>query len=83
MLLTVVLVLIVLNSFTLYTLLVQTANAQPYVRGTTLKVVPAVQGLSSPTSMAILDDNNILVLEKEGQRGTQMSHLQSGFISPE
>jgi glucose/arabinose dehydrogenase len=40
--------------------------AQPSVSDTALNVEPAVEGLSSPTSMAFLDDNNILVLEKEG-----------------
>ncbi len=32
-----------------------------------LKVETIVNGLSSPTSMAFIDNNNILVLEKEGQ----------------
>jgi glucose/arabinose dehydrogenase len=63
---TVILIIILLSSFTLSTLLVHTAHAQPYVRDTTLNVEPVVQGLSSPTSMAFLDDNNLLVLEKEG-----------------
>src|SRR5918994_4322697 len=40
--------------------------AQPSVSDTALNVEPAVEGLSSPTSMAFLDNNNILVLEKEG-----------------
>ena len=40
--------------------------AQPSVSDTVLNVESAVEGLSSPTSMAFLDDNNILVLEKEG-----------------
>src|SRR5918992_1526829 len=40
--------------------------AQPSVSDTILNVEAAVEGLSSPTSMAFLDDNNILVLEKEG-----------------
>jgi glucose/arabinose dehydrogenase len=31
-----------------------------------LKVEPAIEGLSSPTSMVFLDENNIIVLEKEG-----------------
>jgi glucose/arabinose dehydrogenase len=31
-----------------------------------LKVEPFVEGLSSPTSMAFLDNNNMLVLEKDG-----------------
>ena len=40
--------------------------AQPSISDTVLNVESAVEGLSSPTSMAFLDDNNILVLEKEG-----------------
>ena len=36
------------------------------VSDTALKIEPAVEGLSSPTSMAFLDENNIIVLEKEG-----------------
>ena len=44
----------------------QTAHAQPYISDTTLNIEPAVEGLSSPTSMAFLDNNNLLVLEKGG-----------------
>jgi aldose sugar dehydrogenase len=36
------------------------------VSDTALKIEPAVEGLSSPTSMAFLDEDNIMVLEKEG-----------------
>src|SRR5512133_304549 len=44
------------------------ADAQPsIIKDTTLKVESIVSGLSSPTSMAFLDNNNILVLEKGGQ----------------
>ena len=42
--------------------------AQPsIIKDTSLKVEPIVSGLSSPTSMAFLDNDNILVLEKSGQ----------------
>ena len=41
-------------------------NAQPLISDTSLSVEAAVKGLSSPTSMAFLGENNILVLEKEG-----------------
>src|ERR671915_1911283 len=44
----------------------QTAYAQASISDNTLNVEAAVEGLSSPTSMVFLDDNNILVLEKEG-----------------
>jgi Glucose / Sorbosone dehydrogenase len=40
--------------------------AQPSISDTALNVEAAVEGLPSPTSMAFLNDNNILVLEKEG-----------------
>src|SRR6266496_2795002 len=44
------------------------ATAQPsIIKDTSLKVESIVSGLSSPTSMAFLDNNNILVLEKSGQ----------------
>ncbi len=66
MLLRVSLAIIILTSFSFYYILVQTAYAQPYVSGSTLNVEPAVEGLSLPTSMAFLDGDNILVLEKEG-----------------
>ena len=46
--------------------LIQTAYAQASISDNTLNVEAAVEGLSSPTSMVFLDDNNILVLEKEG-----------------
>jgi glucose/arabinose dehydrogenase len=46
--------------------LIQTAFAQASISDNTLNVEAAVEGLSSPTSMVFLHDNNILVLEKEG-----------------
>jgi aldose sugar dehydrogenase len=43
------------------------AAAQPSIlKDPNLKVESMVSGLSSPTSMAFLDNNNILVLEKDG-----------------
>jgi glucose/arabinose dehydrogenase len=65
---------IILNCFIFYNLLVQTAHAQPYetalaqpyINDSALSVAPAVEGLSAPTSMAFLDDKNLLVLEKGG-----------------
>src|SRR5262245_60208827 len=44
------------------------AAAEPTVKDTKLKVEKFVQGLSSPTSMAFLDDNHILVLQKDNGR---------------
>jgi hypothetical protein len=45
--------------------LIQKAYAQPSVIDDGLNVEAAVEGLSSPTSMTFLDDNNILDLENE------------------
>jgi glucose/arabinose dehydrogenase len=46
---------------------IQTIHAQPFVIDVDLNVEPVIEGLSSPTCMTFLDDNNILVLEKGGQ----------------
>src|SRR5919108_5026390 len=46
------------------------------VSDTALKIEPAVEGLSSPTSMAFLDENNIIVLEKEGNVRQEQPILQ-------
>lgn len=46
--------------------LIQTAYAQASISDNALNVEAAVEGFASPTSMVFLDDNNILVLEKEG-----------------
>jgi hypothetical protein len=45
-----------------------TALVQPsIIKDSNLKVETVVAGLSSPTSMAFIDNNNILVLENGGQ----------------
>jgi glucose/arabinose dehydrogenase len=44
----------------------QTVYGQASISDSALNVEAAIEGLSSPTSMAFLDDSNILVLEKEG-----------------
>ena len=41
------------------------AQEQPIIKDPSLQVELLVEGLSWPTSMAFIDDNNILVLEKE------------------
>jgi glucose/arabinose dehydrogenase len=66
MLLIISLAIMVLNSFILYTFLAQMVFAQPYTNESTLDVEPIIEGLSSPTGMAFLDDRNLLVLEKGG-----------------
>src|ERR671923_2072570 len=40
--------------------------AQPILKDSNLQVESFVSGLASPTSMLFLDQNNILVLEKDG-----------------
>ena len=40
--------------------------AQPSISDTVLNVEPIIEGLSSPTSMAFLNNSDILILEKEG-----------------
>ena len=46
--------------------LVATTFAKPSIKDSTLKIVPVVEGLKSPTSMAFLGKDDILVLEKAG-----------------
>ena len=55
-----------LNTLTFFSPFIQTIYAQPSVSDTGLNIEAAIDGLSSPTSMVFLDNNNILVLEKEG-----------------
>jgi glucose/arabinose dehydrogenase len=45
---------------------IQMVYGQASISDSALNVEAAIEGLSSPTSMVFLDDNNILVLEKEG-----------------
>ena len=54
------------NTLTFFSPFIQTIYAQPSVSDTGLNIEAAIDGLSSPTSMVFLDNNNILVLEKEG-----------------
>jgi aldose sugar dehydrogenase len=67
MLLIVLIATIILNILTFYGPIVKTAYAQPTINDPKLSVELFIEGLSSPTSMAFLDNNNILILEKEGQ----------------
>jgi aldose sugar dehydrogenase len=46
---------------------IQTVHAQPSIIDSALNVKAVVEGLSSPTSMIFLGDNNMLILEKDGQ----------------
>ncbi|HKG42583.1 MAG TPA: PQQ-dependent sugar dehydrogenase [Nitrososphaeraceae archaeon] len=67
MLLIVSIAAIILNTLTFYGPVVKTAYAQPTINDPKLSIELFIEGLSSPTSMAFLDNNNILILEKEGQ----------------
>jgi glucose/arabinose dehydrogenase len=66
MLLIISIITIILNTLTFYGQVVQTAHAQPTINDPNLSAEAVVTGLSFPTSMAFLDENNILILEKEG-----------------
>ena len=69
-------IFIILSSLALYDPFSQTTHAQPSIKDDTLSVEPVVEGLSSPTSMIFLDDNDILVLEKDGQ----VRHVADGVL---
>ncbi|MFZ0566427.1 MAG: PQQ-dependent sugar dehydrogenase, partial [Nitrososphaeraceae archaeon] len=69
-------IFIILSSLALYDPFSQTIHAQPSINDDTLSVEPVVEGLSSPTSMIFLDDNDILVLEKDGQ----VRHVADGVL---
>ena len=69
-------IFIVLVSVALYDPFSQTTHAQPSINDDTLSVEPVVEGLSSPTSMIFLDDNDILILEKDGQ----VRHVADGVL---
>jgi aldose sugar dehydrogenase len=69
-------IFIVLVSVALYDPFFKTTHAQPSINDDTLSVEPVVEGLSSPTSMIFLDDNDILVLEKDGQ----VRHVADGVL---
>jgi aldose sugar dehydrogenase len=61
-------IIAIVNSLAFYGSVVffQTAHAQATINDPNLTAEAIVTGLSFPTSMAFLDDNNILILEKEG-----------------
>ena len=66
MLLIVLITTIILSTLTFYGPVIQTAYAQPTINDPNLSAESVVAGLSFPTSMAFLDESNILILEKEG-----------------
>jgi glucose/arabinose dehydrogenase len=57
---------LVLDISTIYGPAFQTANAQASINDPSLQAELVTGGMSFPTSMAFVDDNNILVLEKDG-----------------
>ena len=54
------------NGLSVYTIDIHTAYAQAAINDPNLRAELISGGMSFPTSMAFLDNNNILVLEKEG-----------------
>jgi glucose/arabinose dehydrogenase len=58
--------ILTLNALAYPSPFIQPVHAQPSISDANLNVQAVVEGLSSPTSMIFLDNNNILVLEKEG-----------------
>ena len=54
------------NGLAVYTIDIHTAYAQAAINDPNLRAELISGGMSFPTSMAFLDNNNILVLEKEG-----------------
>jgi glucose/arabinose dehydrogenase len=64
---TTTIIIIILSTLMFYSsVIVQTAYAQPTINDPNLSAEAVVAGLSFPTSMAFLDESNILILEKEG-----------------
>ena len=61
-----VVISLVVNALILYSPPIQTAHAQAAISDPTLRAEVITGGISFPTSMAFLDDNNLLILEKEG-----------------
>jgi glucose/arabinose dehydrogenase len=55
------------------------AGGTPAVKDPSLKIELVAQGLASPTSMAFLDNNNILVLQKEGT----VQLISNGKLQPQ
>jgi aldose sugar dehydrogenase len=69
-------IIVVLNALAFYNPFFQAVHAQPSINDAALSVEPVVEGLSSPTSMIFLDDNDILVLERDGQ----VRHVADGVL---
>jgi glucose/arabinose dehydrogenase len=61
-----VVISLVVNALILYSPPIQKAHGQAAISDPTIRADVIAGGISFPTSMAFLDDNNILILEKEG-----------------
>jgi aldose sugar dehydrogenase len=66
-------------SFSIFYHVTEPAIAQPSINDSNLTTDLIVDGLASPTSIAFLDSNNILLLEKEGS----VRLISNGQIQPE
>ena len=66
LLITSIAISLVVNILTFSNPIIQTVYAQANINDPNLKAELITEGLSFPTSMAFMDDNNILVLEKDG-----------------
>ena len=66
LLITSIAISLAVNILTFSSPIIQTVYAQANINDTNLKAELITGGLSFPTSMAFLDGNNILVLEKDG-----------------
>ena len=66
LLITSIAISLVVNILTFSSPIIQTVYAQANINDPNLKAELITEGLSFPTSMAFMDDNNILVLEKDG-----------------
>src|SRR5215216_4718999 len=66
LLITSISIALVVNILTFSSPIIQTVYAQANINDPNLKAELITEGLSFPTSMAFVDDNNILVLEKDG-----------------
>jgi glucose/arabinose dehydrogenase len=66
-------------SFSIFYHVTEPAIAQPSINDSNLTTDLIVDGLASPTSIAFLDSNNILLLEKEGS----VRLISNGQMQPE
>jgi aldose sugar dehydrogenase len=68
-----------ITAFLFFHLSLNSAFAQGQLNDPSLTIEPVVNGLLSPTSLAFLDNNTILLLEKEGS----VRLISNGLLQPE